>query len=77
MKISKTAKLFLEYHRSHSKENSVRAYELIINQLCGEFGTESLENITTEKMLSFLNRITEGKKRQTKKTRYSHLLGIF
>ncbi len=27
--------------------------------------------------LSFLNRITEGKKRQTKRTRYSHLLAFF
>ena len=77
MKISEAAKLFIEYHRSHSKENSVRAYKLVINQLCEEFGTESLENITTEKELSFLNRITEGKKRQTKKTRFSHLLAFF
>lgn len=78
MKISEAAKLFLEYHRSHSKENSVRAYKLVIHQLCEEFGTESLvESITTENMLSFLNRITEGKKRQTKKTRYSHLLAFF
>jgi integrase/recombinase XerD len=77
MKISEAAKLFLEYHRSHSKENSVRAYKLVIHKLCEEFGTESLESITTENMLSFLNRITEGKKRQTKKTRYSHLLAFF
>ena len=77
MKISEASKLFLEYHRSHSKENSVRAYKLVIHQLCEEFGTESLENITTKKMLSFINRITEGKKRQTKKTRYSHLLAFF
>ena len=77
MKISEASKLFLEYHRSHSKENSVRAYMLVIHQLCEEFGTESLESITTGNMLSFLNRITEGKKRQTKKTRYSHLLAFF
>jgi hypothetical protein len=63
MKISEAAKLFLEYHRSHSKDNSVRAYKLVIHQLCEEFGTESLENITTEKMLSFMNRITEGEKK--------------
>ena len=77
MKISEASKLFLEYHRSHSKENSVRAYKLVIHQLGEEFGTESLESITTENMLSFLNRITEGKKRQTKKSRYSHLLAFF
>jgi len=77
MKVSKTAKLFLDYHKSHSKENSVRAYKLVLTQLCEEFGSENLEAITTERMLSFLNKITEGKKRQTKRTRYSHLLAFF
>jgi integrase/recombinase XerD len=42
-----------------------------------QFGAERLEEITTQRILSFLNRITEGRKRQTKKTRYSHLLSFF
>ena len=77
MKVSEAAKLFLEYHKSHSKENSVRAYKLVLTQLGEEFGAEELEEITTQRILSFLNRITEGRKRQTKKTRYSHLLSFF
>jgi integrase/recombinase XerD len=77
MKISDAAKLFLAYHTSHSKENSVRAYTLILTQLLEEFGGENLEAITTERMLSFLSRITEGKKPQTKRTRYSHVLAFF
>lgn len=77
MQISEAAKLFMEYHKSHSKENSVRAYNLVVTQLLEEFGSENLEGITTERILSFLNRVTEGKKRQTKKTRYSHLLAFF
>jgi len=77
MQISEAAKLFLEYHKSHSKENTVRAYNLVLNQILGEFRNENLEEISTEKILSFLNRITEGKKRQTKRTRYSHVLAFF
>jgi integrase len=77
MQVSEATKLWLEYHKSHSKENSIRAYKLVLSKLCVEFGTENLEEITTEKVLSFLNRITEGRKRQTKKTRYSHLLAFF
>jgi integrase/recombinase XerD len=77
MKVSKAAKLCLEYHKSHSKENTLRAYRMVLTQLCEEFGTKNLEDITTERVLSFLNRITEGKKRQTKQTRYSHLLAFF
>jgi len=77
MKVSKAAKLCLGYHKAHSKENTLRAYRMVLTQLCEEFGTENLEDITTERVLSFLNRITEGKKRQTKQTRYSHLLAFF
>ncbi len=77
MKVSKAVKLCLEYHKSHSKENTLRAYRMVLTQLCEEFGTDNLEDITTERVLSFLNRITEGKKRQTKQTRYSHLLAFF
>jgi integrase/recombinase XerD len=77
MQVSEAAKLWLEYHKCHSKENSIRAYRLVLTQLCEEFGAENLENITTERALSFLNRITEGRKRQTRKTRYTHLLAFF
>jgi len=77
MKLSQAAKLFLAYHKSHSKENSVRAYNLILTQLLEEFGGENLEEITTERILSFLSRITEGKKPQTKRTRYAHVLAFF
>jgi len=77
MKVSAAAKLWLEYHKCHSKENSIRAYKLVLTKFCEEFGTENLKEITTERALSFLNRVAEGKKQQTKKTRYSHLLAFF
>ena len=77
MKISEAAKVFLAYHKSNSKGNSVRAYNLVLSRLLEEFGGENLEEITTERILSFLNRITEGKKPQTRRTRYSHLLAFF
>jgi hypothetical protein len=75
MQVSEATRLWLEYHRSHSKKNSTRAYKLVLTHLCEEFGATDLKEITTERVLSFLNRITEGRKRQTKRTRYSHLLG--
>ena len=76
MQILEAAKLWLEYHKSHSKENSIRAYKLVLSKFCEKFGAENLEDITTDKILSFLNRITEGRKRQTERTRYSHLLAF-
>jgi integrase len=77
MQVSEAKKLWLDYHRSYSKENTVRAYKLVLTKFCEEFGAENLEDLTTETILSFLNRITEGKKLQTKKSRYSHLLAFF
>jgi integrase/recombinase XerD len=77
MQVSNAIKLWLEYHKSHSKENSIRAYKLVLLKFDEEFGSKNLEEITTENALSFLNRVTEGKKRQTKRTRYSHLSAFF
>ena len=77
MKVSEAAKLWIKYHKCHSKENSIRAYLLVLTKFCDEFGSDDLKEITTERALSFLNRVTEGKKQQTKKTRYSHLLAFF
>ena len=77
MKVSEAAKLWLEYHKCHSKQNTIKAYRLVLTKFCKEFETENLEGITTEMALSFLNQITEGKKQNTKKTRYSQLLAFF
>ena len=77
MQISEAKKFWMEYHKSNSKENSIRAYKLVLSKFCEEFGSENIEDVTTEKVLSFLNRITEGRKQQTKQTRYSELLAFF
>lgn len=77
MKLSEASKLWLEYHRAHSKENSIRAYKALLGQLDEEFENVDLEDVTVDKILPFINRITEGKKPTTKRTRYSHLLAFF
>jgi len=38
----------LEYHKSHSKLNSIRAYRLVLTQFCKEFESTDLKEITTE-----------------------------
>ena len=51
MQVSEAAKLWLGYHKSHSKENSIRAYKLVLSKFCQEFEAEILDKITTEKVL--------------------------
>ena len=50
----------------------------MLAKLCDHFGDDrDLAAITSEEILSFLNKITEGGKQQTKHGRYSHLKACF
>ncbi len=77
MNVSKAIKIWLDYHRTNSKENNVRAYEWTIGKFCGEFGDADLVDLSVDDILSFLNQITEGRKPQTKRVRFSHLTAFF
>ena len=50
MKLSEASKLWLEYHRAHSKENSIRAYEALLGRIYEEFGDANLEDLTTDRI---------------------------
>lgn len=59
------------------KKNTVRAYESILFKFCREFDNRILNELSTDDILSFLNRITVGKKSSTKRIRYAHLSAFF
>lgn len=77
MVVSKTAEIWLDYHRAHSKNNTVRAYEWTIGKFCEEYGDTDLLDLSVDNILSFLNQISEGRKPQTKRVRFSHLTAFF
>ena len=77
MKVSKAIKISLDYHRNHSKPNTVRSYEAILTKFGLIFGDTDLEEIPSEDILTFLGKITDGAKQQTRRTRYSHLAAFF
>ena len=77
MELSKALKICLDYHRNHSKPNTVRSYEAILTKLDLTFGDKDLEEISSEDILIFLDKITDGTKQQTKRTRYSHLAAFY
>ena len=77
MQVSEAARVCLEYHRTNSKKNTIKAYEMILSKFCGQFGDRDLYDITTDDAMSFLNQIPEGKKKMTRKIRYSHLKAFF
>jgi len=48
-----------------------------MERFCQENGDKDLKELTSNDVLDFLNGITEGKKPQTRKTRFSHLISFF
>ena len=77
MKISKAVEICLSYHQNYSKPNTIRAYESILTRFGLVFGDKDIEEISSEDILTFLGKITDGRKPQTKRTRYSHLTAFF
>ncbi len=77
MKVSQAATFWLNYHRANSSKNTIRAYEELLARFCHENGEKDLKELNSDEILDFLNGITEGKKPQTRKTRFSHLTSFF
>jgi integrase/recombinase XerD len=77
MQVSRAATIWLEYHRSHSRENTLKSYEAALAAFLAEFANRQIGEISTEEILSFLNRVTEGRKPQTRRIRYAHLSAFF
>jgi site-specific recombinase XerD len=77
MIVSQTSKIWLEYHRALSKCNTVRAYEFTIEKFNQNFANLNLNEVSTDDILDFMAKITEGRKPQTKRIRFSHLTAFF
>jgi len=67
MQISQAVHCWLEYHRSHSKKNTIRSYEFIGERLCQHFDGREIDTITTDAVLTFLNSVNESTKPHTSK----------
>jgi hypothetical protein len=67
MQVSRAAAIWLEYHRSHSRDNTLKSYQVALGSFLDEFADRQIGEILTEEILSFLNRVTEGKKPQTRR----------
>ncbi len=77
MNVSQASKIWLDYHRAHSKENTIRAYEFTINKFNQNFANLTLNEVSTDDILDFMTQITEGSKPPTKRIRFSHLTAFF
>ncbi|RJR49654.1 MAG: hypothetical protein C4576_06345 [Desulfobacteraceae bacterium] len=58
-------------------ENTLKSYEAALAAFLAEFTDRQIGEVTTEEILSYLNRVTEGRKSQTRRIRYAHLSAFF
>ena len=77
MNVSQASKIWLEYHRAHSKHNTIRAYQFTIAKFNQNFANLNLNEVSTDDILDFMSKFTEGRKPQTKRIRFSHLTAFF
>ena len=77
MKVSKAAAIWIDYHNTHSKKNTVRSYQSVIERFCQDFGDAEIGQVTPDEVLSFLNSFNKGNTPCTKRVRYSHLSAFF
>lgn len=60
------------------EKNTIESYKATLSKFRDQIGnSRQLDGISSEEVLSFLNKITEGGKQQTKHGRYSHLKAFF
>ena len=77
MKVSQASKIWLEYHRAHSRPNTVRAYEFTVEKFNQNFANLNVKEVSTDDILEFMTRFDEGRKSQTKRIRFSNLTAFF
>jgi hypothetical protein len=54
MNVSQASKIWLDYHRAHSKKNTVRAYEFTIAKFNQNFADLNFNEVSTDDVLDFI-----------------------
>jgi integrase len=77
MNVSQASKIWMDYHRALSKDNTIRAYEFTITKFNQNFANLNLNEVLSDNILDFMTQITEGRKSQTNRIRFVHLTAFF
>ena len=77
MNVSQAVGIFLNYHRVNSKQNTLGNHEFVLARFSHHFREREAESITSDEILSFLTKLTEGRNQSTKRLRYALLSAFF
>ena len=77
MKVADAITYCIHYHEINSRPNTLGNYEFLLREFGKRHLGRSIDSITTEEIIAFLAAITEGRKQNTKRTRYTTLSAFF
>ena len=77
MKVSDAITYCIHYHKINSRPNTLANYEFLLGKFGHSYQGRCIDSITVENIISFLAELTEGRKQNTKRTRYSTLSAFF
>ncbi len=77
MKVADTITYCINYHKINSRPNTLANYEYLLRKFGHSYRNRHIDAITTEEIIAFLATITEGRKQNTKRSRYTTLSAFF
>jgi integrase/recombinase XerD len=77
MKVSDAISFCLQYHKINSRPNTIKNYEFLLGKFGDLYLERKLESISTEEIISLLTDLSEGRKQNTKRSRYTTLSAFF
>ena len=77
MKVSDAISFCLQYHKINSRPNTIKNYEFLLGKFGDLYLERKLESISTEEIISLLADLSEGRKQNTKRSRYTTLSAFF
>ena len=77
MEVKKAVDYCLEYHRINSQTTTFRSYGFLLYKFAARFEAREIEEITSDKILSFLTELNEGTKQGTRHNRFALLSAFF
>ncbi len=77
MKIKEAIRLFKHHQKTRLKEKTRRTYRHLLKHFETQFGDCVLESIESEALYEFLESLTEGLSKETRRLRYAQLKAFF
>lgn len=77
MKVADAITYCLQYHKINSRPNTLANYKFLLGKFDKVYSDSDIDSISTERIITFLADLTEGRKQNTKRSRYTTLSAFF